>query len=61
MAGLPKHEQELFLSEHPDLYEQSHGAVRVRIKGGMIQMKSLDCPGFASRVLPDWNSMRTMQ
>lgn len=60
MAGLPVHEQEQFLAEHDDLYEQSHGAVRVRIKGGMIQMKSLDCPGFASRAMPDWDAMRRM-
>ena len=45
---------------HDDLYEQSHGAVRVRIKGGMMQMKSLDCPGFASRAMPDWHAMRRM-
>src|SRR5438309_4402415 len=31
MAGLPAHEQEAFLRAHPDLYERSHGAVRVRI------------------------------
>jgi L-alanine-DL-glutamate epimerase-like enolase superfamily enzyme len=61
MAGLPEHEQKQFLESHEDLYEQSHGAVRVRIKGGKIQMKSLHCPGFASRVLPDWNAMRSMQ
>ena len=60
MAGLPEHEQESFLSGHQDLYERTHGAVRLRIKGGMIQMKSLDCPGFASRALPDWSAMRAM-
>ena len=61
MAGLPLHEQDRFLKEHQDLYEHSHGAVRVRINGGMIQMKSLDCPGFASRAMPDWDAMRRMQ
>jgi L-alanine-DL-glutamate epimerase-like enolase superfamily enzyme len=61
MAGLPVTEQQSFLKEHQDLYEQSHGAVRVRIKGGMIQMKSLDCPGFASRAMPDWDAMRRMR
>jgi hypothetical protein len=60
MAGLPVHEQEQFLAGHDDLYEQSHGAVRLRIKGGMIQMKSLDCPGFASRAMPEWDAMRRM-
>jgi hypothetical protein len=61
MAGLPRHEQDRFLNEHQDLYERSHGAVRVRIKGGMMQTKSLDCPGFASRAMPDWDAMRRMQ
>jgi hypothetical protein len=60
MAGLPLGEQHSFLKEHQDLYEQSHGAVRVRINGGMIQMESLDCPGFASRAMPDWDAMRRM-
>jgi hypothetical protein len=60
MAGLPASEQEAFLSRHDDVYERSHGAVRLRIREGMIQMKSLDCPGFASRVLPDWSAMGRM-
>ena len=38
-----------------------HEAVRLRIQGGSIRMKSLDCPGYASRVLPDWNSMKEMR
>jgi hypothetical protein len=61
MAGLPAAEQEGFLQSHRDLYERSHGAVRPRIPGGMLEIKSLDAPGYASRVLPDWNSMRKMQ
>lgn len=61
MAGLPEIEQRRFLDSHEDLYERSHGAVRVRIDKGVIQMKSLDCPGYASRALPDWQSMRRMQ
>jgi hypothetical protein len=61
MAGLPEQEQERFLRSHKDLYERSHGAVRPRISGGMLEIKSLDAPGYASRVLPDWNSMRKTQ
>ena len=34
MADLPRGEQQAFLTAHPDLYEQSHGAVRVRIESG---------------------------
>ena len=43
-----------------DLYERRHGAVRVRIAKGELAIGSLDCPGFASRAQPDWNSMRRM-
>jgi L-alanine-DL-glutamate epimerase-like enolase superfamily enzyme len=61
MAGLPEGEQAAFLESHPDLYEKSHGAVRVRIHNGNIQINSLNCPGYASRTLPDWQAMRRME
>src|SRR5574341_93472 len=60
MAGLPKQEQRAFLDSHPDLYENSHGAVRVRIERGMLRIGSLACPGFASRAMPDWGAMKEM-
>ena len=60
MADLPRAEQDAFLGAHPDLYERSHGAVRVRIEKGELSIGSLDCPGYASRAMPDWNSMREM-
>ncbi len=58
MAGLPQEEQRAFLRAHDDLYEHSHGAVRVRIANGDMQIRSLAVPGYASAVLPDWSSMR---
>lgn len=61
MAGLPAAEQEAFLAAHPDLYERSAGAVRVWIEDGMLAIGSLDCPGYASRAMPEWNSMRRTQ
>jgi len=60
MAGLPGAEQAAFLEAHSDLYERSHGAVRLRIWDGFLQIGSLDCPGFASGAMPDWNEMREM-
>jgi len=60
MAGLPAGEQQAFLDAHPDLYERSHGAVRVRIERGELSVGSLDCPGYASRAMPDWKSMKEM-
>jgi hypothetical protein len=61
MAGLPFAEQEAFLGAHPDLYERSHGAVRLSIRNGMIATASLDCAGFASGAMPDWTAMRDMR
>ena len=61
MAGLPEAEQEAFLAAHPDLYERSHGAVRVRIRDGTLAIGSLGCTGFASGALPDWAAMRPMR
>jgi L-alanine-DL-glutamate epimerase-like enolase superfamily enzyme len=58
MAELPQAEQERFLDSHPDLYERSHDAVRLRIDKGMIRMGSLDCPGYAIRAMPEWKAMR---
>ncbi|MEX0638465.1 MAG: enolase C-terminal domain-like protein [Burkholderiales bacterium] len=60
MAALPQGEQDAFLAAHPDLYERSHGAVRVHIEDGMLAIGSLECPGYASRAAPDWNSMKEM-
>jgi L-alanine-DL-glutamate epimerase-like enolase superfamily enzyme len=57
MADLPADEQAAFLAAHPDLYERSHGAVRVRIRGGQLGIASLDCIGFASGAEPDWRAM----
>ena len=61
MASLPAQEQAAFLAAHPDLYERSHGAVRVAIREGQLAIGSLECTGYASAAMPDWNSMRTME
>lgn len=58
MAALPQAEQDEFLAAHHDLYERSHGAVRVRIENGRIAIGSLDVPGFASGAEPDLSAMR---
>ena len=55
MAGLPQPEQDDFLAAHPDLYEQSHGAVRLKIRDGQLAIGSLAAPGFAAGAYPDWN------
>ena len=60
MAGAPGAEQSRFLAAHPDLYERSHGAVRLRIRAGELAIASLDCPGFASGAEPDWTALAPM-
>lgn len=60
MAAAPESEQRAFLAAHPDLYHRSHGAVRPLIRDGMLAIGSLDCPGYASGALPDWEALPSM-
>jgi len=60
MAALPAAEQEAFLQAHPDVYEHSHGAVRLKIRNGRIATASLDCTGYASAAMPDFGDMNAM-
>ena len=60
MAALPEAEQQAFLQVHSDLYEHSHGAVRLAIHSGRIEIGSLACSGFASAALPDFSSMQAL-
>lgn len=61
MAALPEREQAAFLTAHPDLYERSHGAVRLRIERGRIAIGSLDGAGYASGAMPAWDAMTPLQ
>jgi hypothetical protein len=61
MAALPAAEQQAFLDAHPDLYERSHGAVRLRIRGGRLGIASLAAPGYASAAQPDWHAMAALR
>jgi hypothetical protein len=60
MAGLPESEQAMFLAAHPDLYEHTHGAVRLKIRAGQLDIGSLGQPGFASGAYPDWEQLKPM-
>ena len=57
MAGLPQREQDGFLAAHPDLYEHSRGAVRLKIRDGRLAIGSLAGAGFASGADPDWAAL----
>jgi hypothetical protein len=61
MAALSPAEQSAFLKNHPDVYEHSHGAVRLKIQQGRIDLRSLDCKGFASAALPDFSGMQPLK
>jgi L-alanine-DL-glutamate epimerase-like enolase superfamily enzyme len=57
MAALPASEQVAFLDAHPDMYERSHGAVRLKIRNGRIDIGSLAGEGFASGAMPNFSAM----
>ncbi len=57
LKAQPEAEQAAFLRAHPDLYERSHGAVRLKIRDGRIALGSLAQPGFASAAMPDFDAM----
>ena len=60
MAAQPQAEQDAFLAAHPDLYERSHGAVRLKIQDGRVALGSLQCVGYASAAMPDFSAMKVM-
>jgi hypothetical protein len=60
MAAQPPAEQDAFLAAHPDVYERSHGAVRLKIREGRIDIGSLACPGYASTAMPDFSAMTSL-
>ena len=48
------------LARHGDLYHSVGGTTCLHIKDGMLQLGSLDCPGFASAAEPDWSTLQPM-
>jgi L-alanine-DL-glutamate epimerase-like enolase superfamily enzyme len=61
MAGASEREQASFLDVHRGLYERSHGVVRLAIRDGMLALRSLSRPGFASGAVPDWDALAPMR
>jgi hypothetical protein len=60
MAAQSEAEQDAFLRAHPDLYERSHGAVRLAIHAGRIRCASLASPAYASGAEPDFTAMQAL-
>ena len=59
--GSGEAEQLAFLRAQPGLYRADRGNVRLAIDDGVIDIRSLDAPGFASRAEPDWSTMTPLQ
>jgi hypothetical protein len=60
MAAQTQAEQDAFLAAHPDVYERTHGAVRLKIRDGRIALGSLACTGYASAAMPDFEVMKRL-
>jgi hypothetical protein len=60
LQSRPQAEQAAFCKAHPDMYEHSHGAARLRIRDGQLHIASLDAPGYASTVMPDFSAMQSL-
>ncbi len=60
MAAQSAAEQDAFLAAHPDVYERTHGAVRLKIRAGRIEIGSLACAGYASAAMPDFGGMQPL-
>jgi L-alanine-DL-glutamate epimerase-like enolase superfamily enzyme len=61
LAAQSVSEQQAFLDAHPDVYERSHGAVRLKIREGRVALGSLACAGFASAAMPDFAAMQRLR
>jgi L-alanine-DL-glutamate epimerase-like enolase superfamily enzyme len=59
-AGRPDGEARAFLAAHPSLYHGQDGRIRLKIENGEIDIRSLDCPGFAVGAPLDIHAMEEM-
>jgi hypothetical protein len=58
----PDSEAMRFAKAHPSLYHaNAHRRPRLRITAGQLDLQSLYVPGFASKVMPQWESLAEMR
>lgn len=51
-----------FLQAQPGLYEAApNGNARLRVQGGLLDLRSLGAPGFAAGAHPDWASLQPLR
>lgn len=60
MSFAPRDEQLGFAAAHPALYDMGSGTARLRAPGGVIDLRSLSCPGFAVGAALDFAAMEAM-
>lgn len=62
MFGANALEKKMFLNSYPNLYIQDEGNIHLNIQDGLIDLRDINCNGFASNVQGaciDWNSFST--
>jgi hypothetical protein len=59
-ADTPIAEARAFMAAHGDLYSDAGGKIRLAIHDGDLTTDSLNVPGFASAVHPDWSTLAPM-
>jgi hypothetical protein len=59
-AGRPRAEAERFRAAHPDLYSETPHGPRLAIRGGALEIGSLDAPGMGATLEPDYAAMEEM-
>ncbi len=60
-GATPVAEAERFAAAHPDFYVTTAAGPRLAIRAGMLETGGLGVPGFASAVLPDWDSLAPLR
>ena len=59
-AGRPNAEAVRFLEAHPDLYAETPRGPRLAIRGGALEIGTLDTPGLGATAEPDYAAMEAM-
>jgi hypothetical protein len=59
-AGRPRAEAERFRAAHPDLYTETPRGPRLAIRGGALEISTLDTPGLGATTEPDYAATEAM-
>ena len=54
----PQREAQAFAQAHPGFYDDAGGRVRLAVRDGLLDLRSLHVPGFASAAMPLWDSLQ---